>query len=97
MQRLPPSSTRTATLFPYTTHFRSGEGGYASARTVWNARIDRHPAVIVRCKGTADVIAAVRFASEHDLPVSVRGGAHNVAGHAVCDGDRKSTRLHSSQ
>jgi FAD/FMN-containing dehydrogenase len=48
--------------------------------------IDRHPAVIVRCENTADVSAAVGFARTHELPVSIRGGAHNVAGHAVCDG-----------
>ena len=61
------------------------DAGYDSARAVWNAMIDRRPAVIARCKGTADVIDAVRFAGAHGLPVSIRGGAHNVAGHAVCD------------
>jgi FAD/FMN-containing dehydrogenase len=65
--------------------FTAGDAGYDGARAVWNAMIDRHPAVIVRCKGTADVIGAVRFAGERDLPVSIRGGAHNVAGLAVCD------------
>ena len=60
--------------------------GYDAARTVWNAMIDRRPGVIVRCRTTADVIAAVMFARQHDQPVSVRGGGPNVAGHAVADG-----------
>ena len=62
-----------------------GDDGYDAARAVWNAMIDRRPAVIVRCRGTADVIEAVRFARAHELPVSIRGGGHNVAGHAVGD------------
>lgn len=61
------------------------DAGYDAARAVWNAMIDRRPAVIVRCKGVADVIGAVKFAGAQDLPISSRGGAHNVAGHAVCD------------
>jgi FAD/FMN-containing dehydrogenase len=65
---------------------RPGEEGYEEARRVWNGAIDRHPALIARCAGTDDVIEAVRFAREHDLPISVRGGGHAVAGHAVCDG-----------
>jgi FAD/FMN-containing dehydrogenase len=60
--------------------------GYDPARAVWNAMIDRRPRLIVRCKGVADVVDAVSFARDHNLPVSIRGGAHNVAGHAVCDG-----------
>ncbi|HZA73859.1 MAG TPA: FAD-dependent oxidoreductase, partial [Propionibacteriaceae bacterium] len=64
---------------------RPGEPGYDAARTVWNARIDRHPALIVRCAGAADVIAGVTFAREHDLLLSLKGGGHNVAGTAVCD------------
>ena len=58
---------------------------YDVARAVWNGTVDRRPAVIARCGGTTDVAAAVRFAREHDLEVAVRGGAHNVAGTAVCD------------
>jgi hypothetical protein len=65
---------------------RPGEDGYEQARRVWNALIDRRPALIARCIGSADAIAAVRFAREHGLPVSVRGGGHSVAGKAVCDG-----------
>jgi FAD/FMN-containing dehydrogenase len=60
--------------------------GYDEARSVWNGMIDRRPAAIVRCSGTADVVAALRFAREHDLAPSVKGGGHNVAGLAVADG-----------
>ena len=63
-----------------------GEDGYDDARTIWNRSIDRRPALIARCAGAADVVAAVRFAREHDLVISVRGGGHNVTGHAVCEG-----------
>ena len=58
---------------------------YDAARQVWNGEIQRRPALIARCRGAADVAAAVRFAREHDLPASVRGGGHAVAGHAVLD------------
>lgn len=64
----------------------AGDAGYDEARTVWNALIDHRPALIVRCSGAADVIAAVKFAREHGLLVSMRGGGHNIAGKAVCDG-----------
>jgi hypothetical protein len=64
---------------------RPSEEGYEEARRIWNGAIDRRPALIARCAGADDVVAAVRFAREHDLLVSVRGGGHAVAGHAVCD------------
>ena len=63
-----------------------GEPGYDDARTIWNAMIDRRPAAIVRAAGAADVIRAVGFAREHRLVLAVRGGGHNIAGNAVCDG-----------
>src|SRR6202521_2304205 len=63
-----------------------GEQGYDAARAIPNAMIDRRPAIIARCTGAADVIACVRFAREHDVLVSVRGGGHSVAGKSVCDG-----------
>ena len=63
-----------------------GDDGYDSARAVWNAVIDRHPALVVRATGAADVVATVGFARAHQMPVSVRGGGHNVAGHAVGEG-----------
>ena len=58
--------------------------GYDDARSLWNAMIDRRPALIARCKGTADVAAAVRFARDHSALNSVKGGGHNIAGQAVC-------------
>ena len=63
-----------------------GDSGYEEVRQVWNGLIDRRPALIARCTGAADVIDAVNFVRTHELPVSVRGGGHNVAGNAVCDG-----------
>ena len=65
---------------------RPGDNGYDEARKVWNGMIDRRPALIARCTGVADVIAAVRFARDHELLVSVRGGGHNITGNAVCEG-----------
>jgi FAD/FMN-containing dehydrogenase len=59
---------------------------YDAARAVWNGAVDRRPLLIARCSGTPDVAAAVRFARDHDLEIAVRGGSHNVAGTAVCDG-----------
>ncbi len=60
--------------------------GYDEARSVWNAMIDRRPAMIVRCASTADVVRAVNYARDYHMLVSVRGGGHNVAGSAVNDG-----------
>jgi FAD/FMN-containing dehydrogenase len=62
------------------------DAGYDDARTIWNTMIDKHPALIVRCAGAADVIAAVNFARDQHLVVSVMGAGHNIAGKAVCDG-----------
>ena len=59
---------------------------YDRARAVWNAMHDRHPGLIARCAGAADVIAAVNFAREHRIALAVRGGGHNIAGSGVCDG-----------
>jgi FAD/FMN-containing dehydrogenase len=63
-----------------------GDPDFDDGRRVWNAEIDRHPSVIARCASAADVTAAIGFAREHQLEISVRGGAHNTAGTAVCDG-----------
>lgn len=63
-----------------------GDGGYEKARSIWNGMIERRPRWVARCAGAADVIAAVNFARDNDLLLSVRGGGHNVAGSAVTDG-----------
>lgn len=72
------------------THFRGdlvvpGDNNFDEVRQIWNAMIDRKPALIARCKSPGDVVAAVRFGRQHDLLVSVRGGGHNIAGNAICD------------
>jgi FAD/FMN-containing dehydrogenase len=63
-----------------------GQAGYDEARTIWNAMIDKRPAAVVRAVGASDVIETVRLAGQHGLLLSVRGGGHNIAGTAVCDG-----------
>ena len=68
------------------TLLRPGDAAYEATRGVWNGMIDRRPAIIVRCQGVADVIAAVNFARTNGMLVAVRSGGHGVAGHAVCDG-----------
>jgi len=60
--------------------------GYDAARIVWNSMIDKRPALIARCAGAADVVKSVNFARMRELLVSVRGGGHNIAGAAICDG-----------
>ena len=66
-----------------------GAGAYDAARRIFNAMIDHRPALIARCAGAADVQASIAFAREHGLPVSVKGGGHNVSGKAVADGGLK--------
>ncbi len=73
------SSLRGALLLP-------GAEGYDQARTVWNAMIDRKPALVARCAGVADIRQAVTFAQTHRLLTAVKGGGHNIAGNAVCEG-----------
>jgi FAD/FMN-containing dehydrogenase len=62
-----------------------GDGGYDEARKIWNGMIDKRPVLIAQCKTTSDVVKAVGLARDKGLPLAVRGGAHNVAGNAVCD------------
>jgi len=63
-----------------------GEAGYEDARTVWNAMIDRKPALVARCRGASDVITCVQFARDNDMLLSIKGGGHNIAGLAAADG-----------
>jgi FAD/FMN-containing dehydrogenase len=72
------AATRGQVLLP-------GDSGFDEARRIWNAMIDRRPAMIMRCAGVADVRRAVAFARDNDLLLAVRGGGHNIAGSAVCD------------
>ncbi len=62
-----------------------GSDGYDEARAVWNAMIDRKPAMIAQCRSSRDVASVLAYSNANDYPVSIRGGGHNVAGHAVCD------------
>jgi FAD/FMN-containing dehydrogenase len=64
---------------------RPGDPGYESARRVWNGAIDRRPALIARCAGTADVRTALAFAQERGLPVAIRGGGHSIPGYSIVD------------
>jgi FAD/FMN-containing dehydrogenase len=63
-----------------------GDEGYDDSRRIFNAMIDRYPVMIIRCREVADVVSGVGFARTHDLPLSVKGGGHSVAGSAICDG-----------
>ena len=64
---------------------RPSDGAYEDARKIWNAMIDKRPAVIARCTSTADVVHAVNVARDTGLVLAVRGGGHNIAGNALCD------------
>ncbi len=65
---------------------RPDDPGYDGARKIWNGMIDKRPSLIARCEGVADVVHCVDFAYENNLLLAVRGGGHNLAGNAVCDG-----------
>ncbi|MFM0291893.1 FAD-binding oxidoreductase [Paraburkholderia sp. RL17-383-BIF-A] len=62
-----------------------GDPNFDQARSIWNAMIDRHPAIILRCAGVADVRQGVAFARDNGLPLAIRGGGHNIGGSALCD------------
>jgi FAD/FMN-containing dehydrogenase len=62
-----------------------GDPSFDGARSIWNAMIDRHPAMILRCAGVADVRQGVAFARSNGLPLAIRGGGHNIGGSALCD------------
>ncbi len=74
----------------FKTHFQGevllpDDAGYDEVRQIWNAMIDRNPALIARCTSTEDVMQAIQFGRTHNLLISIRGGGHNIAGNAVCD------------
>lgn len=79
-----------ATINAFKSHFRGhvllpGDVDYDEVRQIWNAMVDRKPALIARCAAPEDVVQAVALARQHQLLVSIRGGGHNIAGNAVCD------------
>ncbi|WP_222918959.1 FAD-binding oxidoreductase [Natrinema sp. SYSU A 869] len=86
LENLPSDAVRAFTADFHGDVLRPSDEEYDDDRQVWNGMIDKYPALIARCSGVADVIAGVNFARGHDLPLAVRGGGHNVAGTAVCDG-----------
>src|SRR6266516_7236762 len=65
---------------------RPGDAGYGEACSIWNGMIARRPALIARVSGAVDIVACVNFARDNGLPLSIRGGGHNIAGTALCDG-----------
>src|SRR5450432_718013 len=65
--------------------FEPSDAGYNDARQIWNASVNKHPRLIARCSGVADVISAVNFGRTNDLLTAIRGGGHNVGGRALCD------------
>ena len=86
----PVSSAPAPALRAFAERFRGrligpGDEGYDDARSIWNGAIDRRPGLVARCSDADDVINSVRFAREHDLRMSVRGGGHGVGGLALCD------------
>jgi len=64
----------------------NGDDSYDHARAVWNAMIDKRPALIARCEGAADVVNSINFARTHDLRAAIRGGGHSISGKSVCEG-----------
>jgi len=86
-----PATLEEATVQSFADSLRGrllqrGDDGYDEARKLFNGMIDRRPALIAQCHGAADIAAAVRFAREHNLIVSIKGGGHSVTGNAVCYG-----------
>lgn len=91
MTVLEPPATTTAPFEQLAQNLRGTlvtpeDSGYDTARAVYNAMIDKHPAAIAYCRDTADVVTCVRFAGNHSVPVAVRGGGHNAGGLGVADG-----------
>ena len=71
---------------------RRGDPGYDAARVVWNGTIDRRPELVAYATGADDVVEAVRFAREAELPVAVRSGGHSIPGFSTCDDGCAPTR-----